>query len=91
MQALEMARPGRLLDAPRILELANKAHFLYVKQDHAERVKLLKIVLSNFGIDAVSLYPTYSKPFALIFLNGRPIYTLYELLWGFHRRSNLTS
>jgi hypothetical protein len=67
MQGLETARPERLLDAARILELANKAYFLYVKQNHTERAKLLKMVLSNCGIDAVSLYPTYRKPFDLIF------------------------
>jgi site-specific DNA recombinase len=67
MQALETARPERLLDAARILELANKAYFLYVKQDHAERAKLLRMVLSNCSIDAVSIYPTYRKPFDLIF------------------------
>jgi hypothetical protein len=61
MQGLETARPERLLNAAKILELANKAYFLYVKQNHAERAnKLLKMVLSNCGIDAV-------KPFNLIF------------------------
>jgi hypothetical protein len=59
MHALDTARPERLLDAARILELANKACFLYAKQDHAERAKLLKMVLSNCEIDAVSIYPTY--------------------------------
>ena len=67
MHSLETVRPERLLDAARIVELANKAYFLYVKQDHAERAKLLRIVLSNCGIDAVSLYPTYRKPFDVIF------------------------
>jgi len=71
LQALETARPERLLDAARILELANKAYFLYVKQDHAERAKLLKMVLSNCGIDAGSLYPTYRKPFDLIFKRAK--------------------
>jgi site-specific DNA recombinase len=67
MRDLQTIRPERSLDAARILELANKAYFLYVKQDHAERAKLLRIVLSNCGIDAVSLYPTYRKPFGVIF------------------------
>jgi site-specific DNA recombinase len=71
MQGLEMARPERLLDAARILELANKAYFLYVKQNHSERAKLLKMVLSNCGIDAVSIYPTYRKPFDLIFQRAK--------------------
>jgi hypothetical protein len=59
IRSLEVAGPERFLDAAKILELANKAYFLYVKQDHGERAKLLKIVLSNCRIDAVSLYPTY--------------------------------
>ena len=71
MQGLETARPERLLDAARILELANKAYFLYVKQNHAERAKLLKMVLSNCGIDAVSIYPTYRKPFDVIFQKAK--------------------
>jgi hypothetical protein len=62
-----MVRPERLLDAAKILELANKAYFLCVEQNHTERAKLLKMVLSNCGIDAVSIYPTHRKPFDLIF------------------------
>ena len=71
IQGLEAVRPERLLDAARILELANKAYFLYVKQNHAEKAKLLKMVLSNCGIDAVSVYPTYRKPFDLIFQRNK--------------------
>ena len=67
IQSLKAAKPERLLDAARILELANKAYFLYVKQPPAEKAKLLKMVLSNCAIDAVNIYPTYRKPFDLIF------------------------
>ena len=67
MQGLETASPERLLDAARILELANKAYFLNVKQNHTERAKLLKMVLSNCGIEAANIYPTYRKPFYMIF------------------------
>ncbi len=56
-----------MLDAAKILELANKAYFLYLRQPPAEKAKLLKMVLSNCAIDAISLYPTYRKPFDLIF------------------------
>ena len=71
MQTLKAARPERLLDAARVLELANKAYFLYVRQNHTERAKLLKMVLSNCGIDGVSLYPSYRKPFDLIFQRAK--------------------
>lgn len=55
----------------RTLELANKAYFLYVTQPAAEKAKLLKIVLSNCTVDAASVYPTYRKPFDLIFLRAK--------------------
>ncbi|HWR14807.1 MAG TPA: recombinase family protein [Terriglobales bacterium] len=57
----------RLLDAKRILELANKAYFLYLTRKPAEQAQLLKMVLLNCEIDGASLYPTYRKPFDLIF------------------------
>jgi hypothetical protein len=51
-----------------VLVLAgNKAYSLYVKQTPEEKAKLLRLVLSNCSVDAVSLYPTYRKPFDLIF------------------------
>jgi site-specific DNA recombinase len=64
---LDQASPDRLLNASRILELANKARFLYVSQNPAEKAKLLKMVLSNCTLDSATLYPTYRKPFDLIF------------------------
>ena len=67
LDGLDRQNPEKLLDAVRILELANKAHFLYLKQPPAEKAKLLRIVLSNCKIDAASLEPTYRKPFDLIF------------------------
>jgi site-specific DNA recombinase len=67
LEGLEQQNPERLLDGVRILELANEAYFLYLKQPAAEKAKLLQIVLSNCKIDAASLDPTYRKPFDLIF------------------------
>jgi hypothetical protein len=58
---------NRALTAQRILELANKAHFLYLTRNHAERGQLLKTVLLNCATDGVSPTPTYRKPFDLIF------------------------
>jgi site-specific DNA recombinase len=57
---------GRLLSLQRILELANKAYFLYVRRKPTEQAELLKLVLLNCGIDGVSVYPTYRKPFDMI-------------------------
>jgi len=67
LQGMEQVSPDRALTASRILELANKAHSLYVTQKPSEQAKLLKIALLNCSIDAVTLYPTYRKPFELIF------------------------
>jgi hypothetical protein len=67
IQGLKGAAPDRLLNGVRILELANKAYFLYLKQPPAEKAKLLKMVLSNCTVDATTVYPTYKKPFHLIF------------------------
>ena len=71
MQALASIHSERMLDAARILELATKAYFLYVKQPPAEKARLLKIALSNCAVDAVNIQPTYRKPFDLIFAQGK--------------------
>ena len=57
----------RALSAERTLELANKAYLLYVSQDSFEKAKLLRILLSNCSMDAVSATPAYRYPFELIF------------------------
>ena len=68
MDGLNNAETGdRALDAQRIFELANKAYSLYVSQDSTEKAKLLKMLFSNCSVDAVSVTPTYRKPFDMIF------------------------
>ena len=57
----------RALDAQRVFELANKAYLLYFSQDSAEKAKLLRMMCSNFSVDAVSATPAYRYPFNLIF------------------------
>jgi len=61
----------RALDAQRIFELANKAHLLYVSQNPVERAKLLRMLFSNCSVDAVSVTPTYRKPFDMIAKRAR--------------------
>jgi site-specific DNA recombinase len=63
--------PARQLTASRTLELANKAYSLYVRQSPTEQAKLLKMVLSNCKIDAVSITPAYRKSFDLIFARAK--------------------
>ena len=60
-----------LLTVERTFELAQKAHFLYLTRNHAERAQLLKMVLLNCATDGVSLWPTYRKPFDLIFQRAK--------------------
>jgi site-specific DNA recombinase len=57
----------RALDAQRVFELANKAYLLYFSQDSTEKAKLLRMMCSNFSVDAVSATPAYRYPFNLIF------------------------
>jgi site-specific DNA recombinase len=95
------ANSDRLLTVQRILELANKAYFLYLTRKPAEQAELLKKVLLNCAIDGVSVYPTYRKPFDMIFeraktkewsgrpdLNWRPLAPQVEALSGREERSD---
>jgi hypothetical protein len=59
------------LTAKRTLELANKAYFLYVTQNPAEQGQLLKMILLNCRVDGASLYPSYRKPFDMIFQRAK--------------------
>lgn len=59
--------PERVLTVQRILELANKAYSLYLTRNPAEQGQLLRMVLLNCATDGVNLWPTYRKPFDLIF------------------------
>ena len=63
--------PSQTVDAKRILELANKAYSLYLRQDHAEQAKLLRMVLLNCLIDSATVQPAYRNPFDLIFQRAR--------------------
>ena len=71
LRGLEQASPERPLTGVRILELANQAHFLYLRQPPVEKAKPFRMVLSNCSIDAAKTYPTYRKPFDLIFSHAK--------------------
>ena len=57
----------RALDAQKIFELANKAYSLYISQNPVEKAKLLRMLFSNCSVDAITITPTYRKPFDMIF------------------------
>lgn len=50
----------------KILELANRAYNMYLKQGRHEQRKLLDTILSNCTFYRGTLYPTYRKPFDLL-------------------------
>ena len=56
----------QFIDVHEILELAQNAHSLYVTCKPAEQAEMLRMMLLNCSIDAVSIYPTYRSPFDLI-------------------------
>jgi site-specific DNA recombinase len=60
-----------VLTVEKVFELANKAQFLYLTRNPSERGELLKSVLLNCATDGVSLWPTYRKPFDLIFRRAK--------------------
>ena len=71
-QGSKTAETGdRALDAQRTFELANKAYSLDVSQNPTEKAKLLKMLLSNCSVDAVSVTPTYRNPFDMIFKRAK--------------------
>lgn len=63
-----LIKPERMVVASRILGLANKAYFLYLKQSQVEKSNLLNLVVSNWAIEPERIYATWRKPFHLIFL-----------------------
>jgi hypothetical protein len=72
------------LTVQKILELAQGAHSLYVMRSFAEQGKLLKMILSNCVTDGVNIWPTYRKPFDVIFERAK------NKEWRRERDSNLS-
>lgn len=60
-----------MLDAVGTLELARKPHSLYLRSLPLKKPNSSKWVLSNCAIDAASVYPTYRKPFDVIFQRAK--------------------
>ena len=54
---LNESNPDRALDGVRILELANEAYFLYVRQNSMEKTKSRRVAVSNCRVDAASAHP----------------------------------
>ena len=72
VQGLEDAKStDRALDAERIFELANKALFTVRFARFDPKGQMLRTILSNCSVDAVSVTPTYRNPFDAIFKKPR--------------------
>jgi len=72
IHGLSNAETGdRAANAQRTIELANKAYSLYVSQNPVEKAKLLRMLFSNCSVDAISVTPTYIKPFDMIAKRAR--------------------
>ena len=68
IHGLAAAETGdRAMDAQRVLELADKAHLLYMARSSAEKAKLLRMLCLNFSVEGESAMPAYRYPFDLIF------------------------
>ncbi len=61
----------RALNAEKVFELANRAYYLYLSQDSTEKAKLLRMMCSNFSVDALSATPVWRKPFDVIFKRAK--------------------
>ncbi len=72
------------LSAARVLELAQKTHSICLTRNDAERGQLIKTVLLNCRTDGVSFWPTYRKPFDMIFERAK------SQEWRGRRDSNLS-
>lgn len=66
MEAHEKANMSYMNEGIRILELAKDLLQKYLRQSDMEKVKMLKIVSSNFFLDGRKLGWTYKKPFDLL-------------------------
>lgn len=66
LRSYQEANTNYLVEGSKLLELANKAYSLYLRQNPHEKAKLVKFVSSNSTWDGENLIPTYHKPFDLI-------------------------
>jgi hypothetical protein len=83
LAALTEPPTEKLLTVARTLELAQKAHSIYLAQDPAEQPKLLSLVLSNCEVDEVSVCPQYNIPLDLMLKEQK-----LKIGWGGWTRTN---
>ena len=62
-QVHQKTNESYLIQGSKLLELANKAHSLYLQQSPQQKSCLLRIVQSNCTWDGLTPCPIYKKPF----------------------------
>jgi hypothetical protein len=70
INAYNTADRAYLQQGIQILELANRAYDLYMKQPHEERARLLSFLFSNASLKDGTPCITYRKPFDIITEGG---------------------
>ena len=66
IEAIEEHQGPALDEAEATFELLERAPQLYIRQSHAERVRLLRVLLSNSVLEDGKLVPIYKTPFDLM-------------------------
>jgi site-specific DNA recombinase len=71
IELLASEKEPLLDDVQATFELLQRGPELYLKQDHSERARLLKVLLSNCYIKGDSIDPIYKKPFDLVAIGAK--------------------
>ena len=66
MSRISQVSPDSLKTGIQVLELANQAYDLYIRQDLTQQRRLLDVVLSNCSLEGEGLKPSYRRPFDLL-------------------------
>lgn len=66
MESHENANTSYMNEGIKILELAKNLYPQYLRQNDFEKVKMIKIVSSNFSLNARKAHYAYKKPFDIL-------------------------
>ena len=72
IQVHQKANESYFIQGSKLLELANKAHSLYLQQTSHQKARLLRIVQSNCTWDGLTPRPIYKKPFDMLAARHSP-------------------
>ena len=66
IQSLQTNNPNSYENLIKTLELSKSLYPQYVRENLEEKAKILKLVVSNYTLNNISICPTYRKPFDII-------------------------